>query len=137
MFPYSFSSLTWAVMCWSLAERAVPKHVHLVSSARRERSRGRTSLRAEAFLELLAMLRPCVLPCAFPGSTLALPHLSWGSRVHKIPVRKFWVLLLCKMRHYVGCLNVLSFFTVNLRNLNLHPCVVPTPVFMKSLSHLS
>lgn len=42
--------------------------------------------------------------------------------VNKIPVRKFWVLWLCKMRHYVGCLNVLLFFTVNLRNLTFIPC---------------
>lgn len=108
-------------MCWSLAESAVPNHVHLMSSARSERSRGRTSLGAEAFLELPAMPRPFVFPCAFPGSTLALPHLSWESHVHEIPVRKFWVLWLCEMRHYVGCLNVLLFFTVNLRNVIFIP----------------
>lgn len=78
VFLYSFGSFRWAETCWTLAKTVVPNHVHLVSSAIRERNRGRASLGEEAFLELPAVLMPWMLLCALSQleHSLALPQLS-------------------------------------------------------------
>lgn len=122
-FPYSFSSFRWAETRWESGLNWSSKsHPFSVFSARRERSRGRASLGVEAFLELPAVPRPCVLLCAL-SQVRHSPSLSSPGRpcVHPIPVRKLRVLWLREMRHHVGCLNVLLVLYVNLRSFTFIP----------------
>lgn len=135
IFPYSFSSFTWAVICWTLAESAAPNHVHLVSSVRRKEVGAEPPWEEKPFWSsqlcwdhvfsqmlsqdqhLLSLISPGGLCSQDPCEEILGPSVVWNEA-------------LC------GMFDCAIVFHCESKKLNLHPCVVPMPVFIKSLSHL-
>lgn len=129
VFPYSCISFTWAVMCWSLAE-STSKSCTFSVFCQKGKKQGQNMHESRSPSGAPSYTEAMCSPMCFPKVNICPPSSLLEIHVHKIPVRKFW---LCEMRRYVGCLNVLLFFTANLRNLTFNPCVVLMLDFIKIL----
>lgn len=105
-------------MCWGMAKTIVPIHIHLMSAARRERSRGRTSWGAEAFPELPAVLKTYALFWVQHLPFLSSPKVPC---IHYNLMKELHLPWLCDVKHWVRCLNVMLLFYENLKSLTFIP----------------